>query len=205
MNLHGWNLTIVCRDKVANHLALLQPKKNLATNDIGSPAYTRFMKDLEFAKVAFPPDVVGKLPGTSLVRKDGIMDNHFDLSGKLKVLDSLLEGFQREENNKTLVFSYSTQTLDLIQNYVRSKGLSFLRMDGTTNHTKRQEIADTFNSDPNVFLLLLSTKAMGLGLNLTVRKGSCLSMSVPLLVLTTKFSLNDLHSCHPVRKQGGYM
>jgi hypothetical protein len=41
-------------------------------------------------------------------------------------------------------------------------------MDGTTAHSKRQEIADKFNTDPSIFLLLLSTKAMGLGLNLTV-------------------------------------
>jgi SNF2 family DNA or RNA helicase len=143
-----------------------------------------FMKDLEFAKVALPPDVVAKLPGASLVRRDGIMDNHFDLSGKLKVLDSLLEGFQQEERNKTLIFSYSTQTLDLIQNYVRSKGLSFMRMDGTTNHTKRQGIVDKFNSDPTIFLLLLSTKAMGLGLNLTVRKFILLGMAGLLLALT---------------------
>lgn len=157
------------RNKVSSHLALLQPKKTPNYNLEGSPEHIAFMKDHEFAKVALPRDVVAKLPGASLIRKDGIMDSHFSLSGKLKVLDKLLGRFQNEENSKTLIFSYSTQTLDLIQNYVKSKGYTHDRMDGDTNLVKRQHIADNFNSNQDTFLLLLSTKAMGLGLNLTVR------------------------------------
>jgi SNF2 family DNA or RNA helicase len=155
------------RDKVSNHLALIQARQTPGSNEEGSPEHIAFMKGLEFAKVALPPDVVKHLPGGSHIRRDGIMDKHFGLSGKLEVLDKLLGRFQKE-NARVLLFSYSTQTLDLIQNYVRSEGHCFLRMDGKTAHSKRQEIADKFNTDPSIFLLLLSTKAMGLGLNLTV-------------------------------------
>ena len=41
-----------------------------------------------------------------------------------------------------------------------------LQKDGGTNSTERQGRADEFNNDPNIFAILLSTKAMGLGLNL---------------------------------------
>jgi SNF2 family DNA or RNA helicase len=152
---------------LSSHLALLQAHHKSGSSEEGSPEHKTFMKALEFAKVAFPPDIIKQLPGGSLIRKDGIMDDHFSLSGKLKVLDQLLKKYN-EDNARVLLFSYSTQTLDLIQNYVRSEGHCFLRMDGTTANAKRQEIADKFSNDPSIFLLLLSTKAMGLGLNLTV-------------------------------------
>lgn len=124
------------------------------------------MKNLEFSKVAFPPEVLERMPGKGLIRHDGIMDNHLELSGKLKVLDRLLLAFS-EEGARVLLFSYSTQTLDLIQNYLRAQGHSFLRMDGKTNPNQRQDLANKFNRDPTIFVFLLSTKAMGTGLNLT--------------------------------------
>jgi hypothetical protein len=123
------------------------------------------MKSLEFAKVALP-HVVDQIPGKSYIRRDGIMDDHFELSGKLKVLDKLLDTFNKD-GSRVLLFSYSTQTLDLIQNYIRSRGHQHLRMDGKTANSLRQELVDTFNNDPNIFIFLLSTKAMGTGLNLT--------------------------------------
>jgi hypothetical protein len=39
-------------------------------------------RDLDFAKVAFPDDVLELLPGGSYIREDGIMDDHSNLSGK---------------------------------------------------------------------------------------------------------------------------
>ena len=123
------------------------------------------MKSLEFAKVALP-HVVDQIPGNSYIRRDGIMDDHFELSGKLKVLDKLLDTFNKD-GSRVLLFSYSTQSLDLIQNYIRSRGHQHLRMDGKTANSLRQEMVDTFNKDPNIFIFLLSTKAMGTGLNLT--------------------------------------
>ena len=154
------------RDHLCNHLALVQAEQTIGCRVVGSIEHRKHMKQLEFAKVALPPDVVSKLSGSSHIRRDGIMDDHFSLSGKLKVLDQML-GMYNEANARVLLFSHSTQMLDLIQNYVRSEGHSFLRMDGTTKTEKRLEIADTFNNDPTIFLLLLSIKATALGLNLT--------------------------------------
>lgn len=46
-------------------------------------------------------------------------------------------------------------------------------MDGSTQNSKRQEVATEFQRDSSIFILLLSTKAMGLGLNLTSGKFPC--------------------------------
>ena len=168
---HDLFLKTFFRNQLSSHIALLQAKQTQGSNEVGSSEHKKYVKALEFAKVAFPPDVVSQLPGGSIIRKDGIMDDHFALSGKLKVLDKLLRQYN-DANSRVLLFSYSTQMLDLIQNYVRSKGYRYLRMDGSTASSRRQEIADQFNKDPSIFLLLLSTKAMGLGLNLTVSSSS---------------------------------
>ena len=47
------------------------------------------------------------------------------------------------------------------------QGLSHCRLDGSTNTQKRLQIVDRYNNDPGLFLFLISTKAGGLGLNLT--------------------------------------
>ncbi|TGO56378.1 hypothetical protein BOTNAR_0224g00100 [Botryotinia narcissicola] len=60
--------------------------------------------------------------------------------------------------------------LDMVQNDVLKKMLpsvQFLRMDGSVDANKRQDIVNKFNSDPSYDVLLLTTSVGGLGLNLT--------------------------------------
>jgi SWI/SNF-related matrix-associated actin-dependent regulator 1 of chromatin subfamily A len=42
-----------------------------------------------------------------------------------------------------------------------------LRLDGSTQTNKRQSLIDKFQEDDEIFLFLISTKAGGMGLNLT--------------------------------------
>lgn len=151
-------------NKLSSHLGLLQAKKT--TESIGSPAYIRYMKEREFAKVALA-GIVDQLPGRDYDRNDGIMDDHFNLSGKLRVLNNLLQK-DYDEGGKVLLFSHSTQSLDLIENWLRSRGsFEYSRMDGKTPLSRRQHLTDEFNNTDHIFLFLLSIKATGLGLNLT--------------------------------------
>ena len=151
--------------KVSSHAALLQMETTPDQYGEGSNQRSKALDELERAEVFLPPEFRDQLPG-GLYRKASIMDDHFKMSGKLKVLDRLLRAIDRQ-NGRVLLFSASTQTLDLIQNYIRSQGFLHLRMDGATSGQRRKEIAEEFRRDPNVFIFLLSTKAMGLGLNLT--------------------------------------
>ena len=75
------------------------------------------------------------------------------------------------------MFSASTQTLDLIEDYIKSRGKSYLRMDGATDRERRKELADEFKHNHGIFVFLLSTRAMGLGLNLTAGKSKVISFS----------------------------
>lgn len=57
--------------------------------------------------------------------------------------------------------------LDILQRFLRKEGYSFSRIDGSVPVNKRQFIMDDFNRNPNKMVFLISTKAGGLGLNLT--------------------------------------
>lgn len=57
--------------------------------------------------------------------------------------------------------------LDILQRFVEFLGHTFLRLDGNTPPSKRLKIVTQYNTDPEKFIMLLSTKAGGLGINLT--------------------------------------
>ncbi|KAK5653514.1 hypothetical protein OQA88_8773 [Cercophora sp. LCS_1] len=88
-------------------------------------------------------------------------------SGKLQVLDRMLARIRSDTNDKIVLISNYTQTLDLFERLCRSRGYGSLRLDGTMNVNKRQKLVDKFN-DPegDEFIFLLSSKAGGCGLNL---------------------------------------
>lgn len=84
----------------------------------------------------------------------------------MAAVDTLLQDIKRQQG-RILLFSSSTQMMDLIENYLQAKGYSHLRMDGSTSSKKREEIISQFKKNSDIFVFLLSTRAMGLGLNLT--------------------------------------
>ncbi|EED87126.1 predicted protein, partial [Thalassiosira pseudonana CCMP1335] len=66
-----------------------------------------------------------------------------------------------------LVFSQSTKMLDIMEKVFKSDDVSFLRIDGKTAEKSRQQKVDAFNDkESNVDIMLLSTKAAGVGLTL---------------------------------------
>ena len=69
------------------------------------------------------------------------------------------------EGHKALVFSQWTSLLDLIEPQLKSAGIGFERLDGTT--VNRGEVTDRFQSPEGAPVLLMSLKAGGTGLNLT--------------------------------------
>ena len=86
-------------------------------------------------------------------------------SGKFRVLDRLLTRLF-ERKHKVLIFSQMTKLLDIIQDYLEFKGLSYRRLDGSVKMQDRQISIESFNEDSSVFCFLLSTRAGGLGINL---------------------------------------
>ena len=88
-------------------------------------------------------------------------------SGKMQVLDRMLARIRQDTNDKIVLISNFTQTLDLFDKLCRARNYGVLRLDGTMAVNKRQKLVDKFNDpDGSEFVFLLSSKAGGCGLNL---------------------------------------
>lgn len=87
------------------------------------------------------------------------------VSGKMRLLDQLLMELQKRKH-KVLIFSQMSRVLDIIEDYLGLRHLSFSRIDGSVPQAERQVQIDRFNADPKCSVFLLSTRAGGLGINL---------------------------------------
>lgn len=88
-------------------------------------------------------------------------------SGKLTLLDKLLPKLQ-SDGHKVLIFSQFRIMLDILQDYLSFRRFSFERIDGAITGKKRQAAIDKYSApDSSIFAMLLSTKAGGVGINLT--------------------------------------
>jgi len=90
-------------------------------------------------------------------------------SGKLVLLDKLLPRL-KENGHQILIFSQFKIMLDVLEDYLYAKQLKFERIDGSITGHRRQAAIDRFqdpeSKDPP-FIMLLSTRAGGVGINLT--------------------------------------
>jgi len=87
-------------------------------------------------------------------------------SGKMVLLDKLLPKL-RQEGHKILIFSQMVKMLDLISEYCEFREFRYERLDGRVRGSERQKAIDRFEREPDSFLFLLSTRAGGVGINLT--------------------------------------
>ncbi|GMK58346.1 hypothetical protein CspeluHIS016_0503780 [Cutaneotrichosporon spelunceum] len=72
--------------------------------------------------------------------------------------------------HRVLIFCQLRPMLDIIERDLfraNMPSVTYMRMDGATDPRKRHAIVETFNNDPNIDVLLLTTSVGGLGLNLT--------------------------------------
>jgi SNF2 family DNA or RNA helicase len=72
------------------------------------------------------------------------------------------------DGHKVLIFSQMVRVLDLLEELVKMKNYRYERLDGSTSSSSRSHAVDRFNRKSlKRFVMLLSTRAGGLGLNLT--------------------------------------
>ncbi|KAM3957166.1 SWI/SNF-related matrix-associated actin-dependent regulator of chromatin subfamily A containing DEAD/H box 1 homolog [Aphomia sociella] len=86
-------------------------------------------------------------------------------SGKFQKLDEMLPRL-KADGHRVLVFSQFTMMLDVLEPYLAARRYRYLRLDGSTAVNDRQELIDQYNEE-DIFVFLLSTRAGGLGINLT--------------------------------------
>ena len=88
-------------------------------------------------------------------------------SGKFVLLDKLLPKL-KAEGHRVLIFSQMVKMLDIVSQYLRERRYSHERLDGTIRGDVRQAAIDRFcRPGSETFVFLLSTRAGGLGINLT--------------------------------------
>lgn len=111
----------------------------------------------------------------SLIVDDYQSENWLEESPKLQALlellnEALLPIDDLQLPHRVLIFAQRKSTLDLIERLVLSPSFSptiWTRLDGSVPVCLRVPLADKFNKDPTLRILLLTTGIGGLGLDLT--------------------------------------
>uniref|UniRef100_H3AJK7 Chromatin-remodeling ATPase INO80 n=1 Tax=Latimeria chalumnae TaxID=7897 RepID=H3AJK7_LATCH len=87
-------------------------------------------------------------------------------SGKLYALDALLTRL-KSQGHRVLIYSQMTRMIDLLEEYMVYRQHTYMRLDGSSKISERRDMVADFQSRNDIFVFLLSTRAGGLGINLT--------------------------------------
>ncbi len=105
----------------------------------------------------------GAEPGPPYTTDEHLVDN----AGKMMVLDKLLKRMEKQ-GSRVLIFSQMSRLLDILEDYCVFRGYKYSRIDGSTAHEDRIAAIDEYNKPGSEkFIFLLTTRAGGLGINLT--------------------------------------
>ncbi|ETI20029.1 hypothetical protein G647_09044 [Cladophialophora carrionii CBS 160.54] len=140
---------------LSNHLAILIPQ--------GTDPKDKQAKDLDMLEICMP-DKWREIYRT----RDSIMHTgNPEYCGKWRVLKKLLNFWHDQGDNKVLIFSHSVRLLRMLQNLFISTQFNVTYLDGSMAYDERYKAVRDFNTDPSQFVFLISTRAGGVGLNIT--------------------------------------
>lgn len=122
------------------------------------------------ASVALPPNDlfpnrVLDFNGVNTLRMPS-MSKFISCSGKLAKLDELLAELKAGDH-RVLVYFQMTKMMDLAEEYLTFKQYNYCRLDGSSKLSDRRDLVNDWQTKPELFVFLLSTRAGGLGINLT--------------------------------------
>ncbi|KAM4053741.1 E1A-binding protein p400 isoform 5-T5 [Anomaloglossus baeobatrachus] len=83
-------------------------------------------------------------------------------SGKLEALSILLRKL-RSEGRRALIFSQMLLMLDILETFLDINSFSFLRIDEFANYEQCHDLMRSFNQDPRIFCIVISTQSRSLG------------------------------------------
>eukprot|EP01120_Amphizonella_sp_Union-15-10_P015452 TRINITY_DN7958_c0_g1_i2.p1 TRINITY_DN7958_c0_g1~~TRINITY_DN7958_c0_g1_i2.p1 ORF type:complete len:767 (+),score=144.67 TRINITY_DN7958_c0_g1_i2:99-2399(+) len=144
---------------VADEWKKLDPDKKKNYVDMAVMDKQRYLEELKDQMSQSEPDMLVTDPEAYL---EELKFN----CGKLQILDKMLTSL-KSDGHKVLIFSQMTRMLDILEDYLDYSGYLYCRIDGTTKQKDRESLINSFNNDPDTFCFLLSTRAGGLGINLT--------------------------------------
>ena len=86
-------------------------------------------------------------------------------SAKMEELKKILDDYILNDH-KLLIFSSFVKALEIVENILKEREISYLMLTGETKIDERMESVRKFNSDKTIKVFLISLKAGGTGLNL---------------------------------------
>ncbi|KAL1594401.1 chromatin remodeling complex Adenosinetriphosphatase [Paraconiothyrium brasiliense] len=105
----------------------------------------------------------GAEPGPPYTTDEHLVNN----AAKMVMLDKLLKRM-KAQGSRVLIFSQMSRLLDILEDYSVFREYAYCRIDGSTAHEDRIAAIDEYNKEGSEkFLFLLTTRAGGLGINLT--------------------------------------
>lgn len=87
-------------------------------------------------------------------------------SGKLSKLDEMLPVLKAQDH-RVLIYFQMTKMMDLMEEYLTFRQYKYCRLDGSSKLSDRRDLVNDWQTKPELFVFLLSTRAGGLGINLT--------------------------------------
>ncbi|KAM4709793.1 SWI/SNF-related matrix-associated actin-dependent regulator of chromatin subfamily A containing DEAD/H box 1 isoform 2-T3 [Discoglossus pictus] len=160
--------------KMANHPLLhrqyytAEKLRNMAELMLKEPTHREANPDLIFEDMEVMTDfelhrLCGEFTSISHFRleKELILD-----SGKFEALAEMLSDLKKK-GDRVVLFSQFTMMLDIIEVFLKHHQHRYLRLDGKTQISERIHLIDEYNTNMDIFIFLLSTRAGGLGINLT--------------------------------------
>ena len=140
---------------LSNHLAILIPQ--------GTDPTDKQAKDLDMLEITMPE----KWQEIYQTRDSILHTGNPEYCGKWRVLKKLLTFWNDQRDNKVLIFSHSVRLLRMLQNLFISTKFNINYLDGSMAYEDRYKAVKEFNTDPTQFVFLISTRAGGVGLNIT--------------------------------------
>ncbi|GAA5976119.1 hypothetical protein JCM11641_003285 [Rhodosporidiobolus odoratus] len=104
--------------------------------------------------------------GYKHLEKHCLQNDEWMSAGKIQKLQQLLPEMQ-QKGDRVLIFSQFVQVLDILEVVLDTMSMKYLKLTGQTQVADRQGLVDAFNQNEDITVFLLSTRAGGLGLNLT--------------------------------------
>lgn len=118
-----------------------------------------------YPKAEMLPAPLSKLIDYSNIRMPS-MNRFITESGKLSRLDKLLDDLKKNDH-RVLVYFQMTKMMDLMEEFLTFRQHNYIRLDGSSKLEDRRDLVHDWQTKPEIFVFLLSTRAGGLGINLT--------------------------------------
>ncbi|WVQ73693.1 hypothetical protein IAR50_003273 [Cryptococcus sp. DSM 104548] len=144
--------------------------KKLAKECLNTPSYCDSNLDYVIEDLEYMSDFeISNFCSSSVedeLRKYALDPEVFLEGGKITALIEIINRC-KADGKRILLFSQFVMILDILEKALDHLGIRYTRLDGQTKTDERQGLVDEFNEDTKITLFLLSTKAGGVGINLT--------------------------------------